>query len=98
MNRNIDRFFGLQVVVDALKLTPARPSFIDARDAILLALDNMRAAGTLSADEHASKRRGAWEAFAKFGLGTGAQANNGPQLDGIVASFDLPTDLAPVNG
>jgi extracellular elastinolytic metalloproteinase len=95
MTRSVGRVFGLQLVVDALKLTPALPSFLDGRDAILRALDDMLTAGTLSASEHATKRRGVWKAFAKFGMGTGAQANDGPELTGIVANFDLPGDLAP---
>lgn len=41
MNRNIGTLLGVQLVVDALKLTPANPSFLDSRDAILDALDNM---------------------------------------------------------
>jgi extracellular elastinolytic metalloproteinase len=98
MNRNIGSAFGLQLVVDALKLTASNPSFLDARDAILRALDDMQTSGQLSASEHAAKRRGIWEAFAKFGMGTGAQANNGPQLTGIVANFDLPADLPPADG
>jgi Fungalysin metallopeptidase (M36) len=34
MNRRTDRFFAVQLIIDALKLTPANPSLLDARDAI----------------------------------------------------------------
>jgi subtilisin-like proprotein convertase family protein len=89
MNRNIGAATGVQLVVDALKLTPANPSFLDARDAILAALDAMRSAGKLTAGEHDLARRGIWKAFAKFGMGPGAQSN-GASLSGIVADFNLP--------
>ena len=38
------------MVVDGLKLTPANPSFLDARDAILLALDHLRDRKRLAPD------------------------------------------------
>jgi extracellular elastinolytic metalloproteinase len=40
MNRKVGAKLGVQLVVDALKLSPANPSFLDMRDAILAALDN----------------------------------------------------------
>jgi extracellular elastinolytic metalloproteinase len=89
MNRNIGAVIGVQLVVDALKLTPANPSFLDARDAILAALDGMLGAGKLTANEHDIARRGIWKAFAKFGMGPAAQSNGG-SLSGIVADFNLP--------
>jgi subtilisin-like proprotein convertase family protein len=89
MNRNIGVNLGLQLVVDALKLTPANPSFLDGRDAILAALDDMLAAGNLNSDEHDAARRGIWEAFARFGMGPDAQSF-GASLAGIVADFNTP--------
>jgi extracellular elastinolytic metalloproteinase len=89
MSRNIGVSLGVQLVVDALKLTPANPSFPEGRDAILSALDDMREAGQLSASEHETARRGIWEAFAKFGMGPGAQSN-GASLSGIIADFNTP--------
>jgi len=85
---------GLQLVVDALKLSPANPSFLDMRNAIVRALDNKLTAGQLNPDEHGKARRGIWEAFAKFGMGPAAQSN-GAQLTGIVADFNLPPGLPP---
>ncbi|KAJ3211733.1 Fungalysin/Thermolysin Extracellular metalloproteinase 5 [Dinochytrium kinnereticum] len=65
---------ALQLVVDGLKLQPCYPSFVDARDAILLA------------DEALTKGENAciiWGAFARRGLGAGAKA-------GGREAFDLP--------
>ena len=83
--------FDVQLVVDALKLTPANPSFLNARDAILRALDNKRAAGQLTQSEHTEARRGIWTAFAKFGMGHRA-SSNGPSLSGVIGNFELPPD------
>jgi len=94
MNRNIGANLGVQLVVDALKLTPANPSFLDARDAILAALEGMRESGHLAAGEHAAARRGIWEAFARFGMGPNAQSN-GAALSGIVADFTPPASEEP---
>jgi extracellular elastinolytic metalloproteinase len=92
MNRNIGAKLGVQLVVDALKLTPANPSFLDGRDAILTALENMRSANRLGYNEYIVARNGIWQAFAKFGMGPGAHSN-GAQLSGIVTDFhaDLVT-------
>jgi extracellular elastinolytic metalloproteinase len=90
MNRNIGPLLGVQLVVDALKLTPANPSFLDARDAILAALNAMLGSGKLTANEHDLARRGIWKAFAKFGMGPNAQSN-GASLSGIVADFNMPS-------
>ena len=89
MNRNIGANLGTQLVVDALKLTPANPSFLDARDAILAALEDMHEGGALDAVAHEAARRGIWQAFAMFGMGPGARSN-GASLSGIVTDFDPP--------
>jgi len=83
---------SLQLVIDALKLSPANPSFLDMRDAILTALDNFLAGGHLTSSIHSAARRSIWEAFAKFGMGPGARSN-GAFLTGIIADFNLPPDL-----
>lgn len=92
MTRNIGKTLGVQLVVDALKLSPANPSFLDMRDAILRALDNMLVAGQLNSPEHFMALYRIWVAFAKFGMGPGARSN-GAQLSGIVADFNLPPML-----
>jgi extracellular elastinolytic metalloproteinase len=90
MNRNIGAQLGVQLVVDALKLSPANPSFLDMRDAILSALTHMLDAGELSATAHADAEKGTWKAFAKFGMGPGARSN-GASLSGIEADFNVPS-------
>lgn len=89
MNRKIGRHLGVQLVIDALKLSPVRPSFLDMRDAILKALDHKLAAGQLGAPEHAAARGGVWAAFACFGMGPAARSN-GASLTGIVPDFNTP--------
>jgi extracellular elastinolytic metalloproteinase len=90
LNRNIGDSLGVQLVVDALKLSPANPSFLDMRDAILAALDNKLAAGQLSSEDHSIARTGVWKAFAKFGMGPAARCN-GASLSGIIADFNMPS-------
>lgn len=106
MNRNLGAELGSaelghqlawQIVVDGLKLTPANPSFLDARDAILLALDDLKDANRLSEDEYKKARTGAWSAFSKFGMGPNASSFRA-SLQGIVADFDLPEDLQEDGG
>ena len=94
MNRRIGNVpLAVQLVVDALKLSPSNPSFLDMRDAILRALDNKLAAGQLAADERARVKTAIWAAFARFGMGPGARSN-GPSLSGIVADFNPPAQPA----
>ena len=56
-----------QIVVDGLKLSPPNPSFLDARDAVLDALDDLRDASAISDTTHVAVRRAAWESFATSG-------------------------------
>lgn len=104
MTRNISLSLGReqgyqlcwQIVVDGLKVTPENPNFLQARDAILKALDDMSASGSLNAQDYTKARRGAWEAFAKFGMGINAGSNGPYVLDGgknIHADFTLPAGL-----
>jgi extracellular elastinolytic metalloproteinase len=94
MNRRLGTAFGVQLVVDALKLTPASPSFLDARDALFKALDNLLTAGKLSPTEHQDKTKTLWAVFARFGMGPQARSN-GASLSGIVADFDVPGQAPP---
>ncbi|NOX30452.1 MAG: DUF11 domain-containing protein [Actinobacteria bacterium] len=72
---------AIQLVIDALKLQPCNPGFVDARDSLLLA-DSLGFAGTNECL--------IWEAFAKRGLGYSAtQGLAASRLDGTEA-FDLP--------
>lgn len=72
---------ALQLVVDALKLQPCSPGFVDGRDAII------------EADEIANGGANKcliWRAFAKRGLGLSAsQGSSNSKMDGTEA-FDVP--------
>ncbi len=73
---------ALQLVIDALKLQNCGPGFVDGRDAILLA-DELRYNGQF--------RCAIWNAFARRGLGYGAdQGDPNNRFDGV-ASFVTDT-------
>lgn len=72
---------ALQLVIDAMKLQGCNPSFIEARDSILLA-DKVNNAG---ANECAI-----WNGFAKRGLGYKAQANDANSFTDLSEDFSLP--------
>ena len=90
--RNIGPLLAQQAVFDALALTPVNPSFVDGRDAILAAFEDMRDGGDLTEGDYRNVVAGAWTAFARFGLGPEARSNSA-SLSGIVADFDTPVDL-----
>jgi extracellular elastinolytic metalloproteinase len=94
MSRCIGKTISTRLVVDALKLAPANPSFLNMRNAILNALGHMRIGGNIPPSRHAAALRGAWLTFAKFGMGRQAQSN-GAQLSGIVADFATPALSEP---
>jgi extracellular elastinolytic metalloproteinase len=98
MNRELGKVFGdkekghevgWQIVVDGMKLVAANPSFLDARDGILTALQDLDTAAKLPAGSFAKARRAVWEAFAMFGMGANAQTN-GPFLKGVVGDSSIP--------
>lgn len=75
---------ALRLVIDAMKLQPANPSFKDARDAILQADANLRA--TLGTPSNAAE---IWAAFARRGMGTGF-VDNRADADSVTPSFTTP--------
>ena len=80
-NGNGGNNIAMHLVIEALKLTPSSPGFIDGRDAILLA-DQVLYNGKNSCF--------IWNAFAKRGLGISAsQGSSSSRSDGTEA-FDLP--------
>lgn len=95
MNRKVGKALALQLVVDALKLSPANPSFLDMRDAIIQALEMKLAAGQITSERHAVAMQGIRDAFGKFGMGPGARSN-GASLEGIQADFSTPA-ASPVS-
>jgi len=74
---------GWQMVTDGLKLTPANPTFLDARDAILLALDHMLDQRRIPQAVHGMARQAALTAFGRFGMGPNASSADAG-VDGIV--------------
>ncbi|MHA3774436.1 M36 family metallopeptidase [Verrucomicrobiota bacterium sgz303538] len=76
---------ALQLVTDGLKLSPANPNFLQARDAIL------QAELVLSGG---ANRNELWAAFAKRGMGTSASSLSSSTASGVVEAFDLPDDLS----
>lgn len=71
----------LQLVTDAMKLCPANPTFVESRDAILLA-DRVNNSGANVAE--------IWRGFAKRGLGVSAKAPPSSTTTGVVEAFDTP--------
>ncbi len=75
---------ALQLVTDGLKLSPANPNFIEARDAILQAdLVLTRGANQLEL----------WRAFAKRGMGFTASSPPSYTTVGVRESYDIPDTL-----
>ncbi|MFN7564996.1 MAG: ELWxxDGT repeat protein, partial [Prosthecobacter sp.] len=75
---------ALQLVIDGMKLSPANPNFVQARDGIIQA-DVVNNAGA-NLDEM-------WAGFAKRGLGFSATSPDSSTTDGVVEAFDVPDDL-----
>jgi len=74
----------LQLVTDGMNLTPANPTFVQARDGILQA-DLV--------DNNGVNHHQLWLAFAKRGLGLGASAPPSTTTVGVVEAFNVPDDL-----
>jgi extracellular elastinolytic metalloproteinase len=89
LNRKLGVPLTLQLVIDALQLSAANPSFLNMRDDILAAADQMNAAKQLTASLEAVKAD-VWQVFAARGMGPGAHSQ-GAQLAGIVADYRVPT-------
>ena len=75
---------ALQLVTDGMKLAPANPTFLQARDAILQA-DLVLTSG--------ANRAEMWAAFAKRGMGANATVPVSSTTTGVVENFDVPDDL-----
>ncbi|HEY0548713.1 MAG TPA: M36 family metallopeptidase, partial [Verrucomicrobiae bacterium] len=74
----------LQLATDGMKLSPANPTFLQARDAIILA-DHINNNGTNYFE--------LWAAFAKRGMGASATSPASTTTTGVQEAFDLPDDL-----
>ncbi|HEV2860591.1 MAG TPA: M36 family metallopeptidase [Pyrinomonadaceae bacterium] len=69
-----------RLVLNGMKFTPTRPSFLNARDGILQADQNLNGG---------ANRCTIWTVFARHGMGVSAIGNDGTTH---VAASDLPTD------
>jgi len=76
---------ALQLVMDGLKLQPANPSFLDARDAVLLA-DNVLTGG--------ANNLAIWTAFARRGMGFSAGDGGSANSLSVTEEFDMPATSA----
>jgi uncharacterized repeat protein (TIGR01451 family) len=74
----------LQIVTDAMPLTPPEPTFLEARDAILQA-EQLDSGGTNQVE--------LWNAFAKRGMGQGAAGPSSGTTISVHESFDVPDGL-----
>lgn len=74
----------LQLVTDAMKLSPPDPTFLEERDAIIQA--DLVNSGGANRDE-------LWTAFAKRGMGFSAGCPSNDTTVGVEESFDVPDDL-----
>lgn len=72
---------AMQLVIDGMKLTPCSPGFTDARDAILQA--DM-------ANNGGANQSLIWSAFARRGLGFGANQGSTNSVSDQTESFDMP--------
>lgn len=72
---------ALQLVLDGLKLQPCNPTFLDARDALLLA-DQLNFGGMNQAI--------LWKAFAKRGMGWHADDGGSHMSQAVIEDFSVP--------
>jgi hypothetical protein len=79
----------MQLVFDGMKLQPANPSFIEARNAILAA------DVALTGGENYEI---IWETFARRGFGLSANDGGGAPSDVVTEAFDVPPPLTRVTG
>jgi extracellular elastinolytic metalloproteinase len=77
---------ALEVVVDALKLQPCDPTFVDGRDALLAADLNLNAAANECL---------IWEGFAKRGIGFSASDGGSSGSLAVTEAFDIPPVCVP---
>ena len=73
---------ALKLVMDSLKLMPANPSFLQGRDAILLADRNLTGGANQGA---------IWAAFARRGMGYSAYDGGSGNSTNVTEAFDVPS-------
>lgn len=72
---------AMQLVLDGMKLQPCGPTFLDTRDAMLLA-DQQTYGGANQCE--------IWQAFARRGMGVDADDGGGPSSLNVTNGFELP--------
>ena len=95
IGRRIGPIRNLQLVVEALKLCPANPSFLDMRDAVLKALNHELGAGLVTSEQHSADQSAMWTVFAKFGMGPTASCQLA-SLRNIRPDFRTPAPVTPL--
>lgn len=80
---------AMQIVTDAMRITPAHPNFLQARDAIVQA-DLV--------DNGGANRNELWAAFAKRGMGASATSPASSTTTGVHEAFDIPDNLQVIPG
>jgi hypothetical protein len=83
--RGAGNIVALQLVMDGLKLQPCNPTFLDARDAILLADQNNNAG---------ANQCSIWRASAKRGMGVNADDGKGHNDVSVMADFGVPAECS----
>lgn len=82
---------ALQLVTDAMKISPINPSFLQGRDAIISA-----ALGSATTSAQLQDAADVWAGFAVRGMGTGASIQvqgNGTGMTRVTESFERPNLL-----
>lgn len=79
----------LRYVVGGLELTPSQPTFVQARDAVIAAVNAI----------DPTDLSPVWSGFATRGLGPAAvgPASNSTTLDGVAEDFAIPAGLSPAD-
>ncbi|MEE8525197.1 MAG: M36 family metallopeptidase, partial [Thermoanaerobaculia bacterium] len=88
INGNAGNNIAIQLVVDGLKLQPCNPTFLDARDAILLA-DQQNNGGANECE--------IWRGFAKRGMGVNAQDGGTANSLSVTEDFSTPPQCVEPN-
>lgn len=94
LSRSIEQALCLHLVMDALRLMPANPGFLQARDAIFRALAYYHSAGMISAATLTATQSAAWRVFARFGMGPNARMPHAFTLSGAIADHQPPSFAA----
>lgn len=74
---------ALDLIIEGMKLQPANPTYLDARDAILLADQTLNGGTNLGI---------IWRAFAKRGMGFSALDGGSASSLNVTEAFDLPNE------